>query len=93
MQNNKEPLVYIKDINLEKSDIQIIGSRSDTLKFEKFGITYIKFFAKDMIEELKKYNSIKLEIVGKANINEWMGRKTPQIMIENYEVKDDEWGF
>lgn len=46
-----------------------------------------------MIEELKKYNSIKLEIVGKANINEWMGRKTPQIMIENYEVKDDEWGF
>jgi hypothetical protein len=35
------------------------------------------FFAKDMIEELKKYNSIKLEIVGKANINEWMGRKTP----------------
>lgn len=46
-----------------------------------------------MIEELNKYSSIKLEIVGRANINEWMGRKTPQIMIENYEVKDDKWGF
>ena len=86
-------MIYIKDINLEKSDIQIIGSRADTLKFEKFGITYIKFFAKDMIEELNKYSSIKLEIVGRANINEWMGRKTPQIMIENYEIKDDKWGF
>ena len=93
MQNCKEPLIYIKDINLTKSDIQIIGARKDTLKFEKFGVTYIKFFAKDMIEKLDKYNSIKLEIVGKATVNEWMGRCTPQILIENYEVKDDEWGF
>lgn len=46
-----------------------------------------------MIEELNKYSSIKLEIVGKATVNEWMGRCTPQILIENYEVKDDEWGF
>lgn len=93
MQENKEPLVYIKDINLKKGDFQIIGNRKDTLKFEKFGITYIKFFAKDMIEELEKYDSIKLEIVGKANINEWMGKKTPQIIIENYEIKNDNWGF
>lgn len=92
-QNNKEALVYVKDINLTKEDIQIIGSRKDTLKFEKFGVTYIKFFAKDMIEKLSKYNSIKLEIVGKPSVNEWMGRRTPQILIENYEVKDDEWGF
>ena len=92
-QNCKEPLIYIKDINLTKSDIQIIGARKDTLKFEKFGVTYIKFFAKDMIEELNKYSSIKLEVVGKATVNEWMGRCTPQILIENYEVKDDEWGF
>lgn len=92
-QNCKEPLIYIKDINLTKSDIQIIGARKDTLKFEKFGVTYIKFFAKDMIEKLDKYSSIKLEVVGKATVNEWMGRCTPQILIENYEVKDDEWGF
>lgn len=92
-QNNKEPLIYVQDINLTKSDIQIIGSRKDTLKFEKFGVSYIKFFAKDMIEDLNRYDSIKLEIVGKPTVNEWMGRKTPQIMIENYEVKDDEWGF
>jgi single-stranded-DNA-specific exonuclease len=86
-------LIYVQDINLTKSDIQVIGSRKDTLKFEKFGVSYIKFFAKDMIEDLNRYNSIKLEIVGKPTVNEWMGRKTPQIMIENYEVKDDEWGF
>lgn len=92
-QNNKEPLIYIKDINITKSDIQVIGRNSDTLKFEKFGITYIKFFAKDMIEQLNQYNNIKIEVVGKANINEWGGRKTSQIMIENYEIKDNTFGF
>ena len=92
-QNNKEPYIYVSDINLKKSDIQVIGARKDTLKFEKFGVTYIKFFAKDLIAELENYDEIKMEVVGKANLNEWAGRVTPQIMIENYEIKDNEYGF
>lgn len=92
-QNNKEPYIYISDINLKKSDIQIIGTRKDTVKFEKFGVVYIKFFAKDLIAELENYDEIKMEVVGKANLNKWAGRVTPQIMIENYEIKDNEYGF
>ena len=92
-QNNKEPYIYVSDINLKKSDIQVIGARKDTVKFEKFGVVYIKFFAKDLIAELENYDEIKMEVVGKANINEWGGRVTPQIMIENYEIKDNEYGF
>ena len=92
-QNNKEALIYIKDINIKKNEIQVIGRNLDTLKFEKFGITYIKFFAKDMIQQLEQYDNIKIEVVGKANLNEWGGRITPQIMIENYEIKDDTYGF
>jgi len=30
-----------------------------------------------------------MEIVGKANLNEWMGTVTPQIFIENYEIMED----
>ena len=26
-------------------------------------------------------------VLGRANINEWMGNKTAQIIIENYEIK------
>ena len=92
-QNNKEPYIYVSDINLKKSDIQIIGARKDTVKFEKFGVVYIKFFAKDLIAELENYDEIKMEVVGKANLNEWGGRVTPQIMIENYEIKDNQYGF
>lgn len=92
-QHNPEPLIYIKDINLTPNDIQIIGKNKDTVKFEKFGITYIQFHAKQLIEDLSNLNDIKMEIVGKANINEWMRRITPQVFIEGYEVSDGTYSF
>ena len=92
-QHNPEPLIYIKDINLTPNDIQIIGKNKDTVKFEKFGITYIQFHAKQLIEDLSDLSDIKIEIVGRANINEWMGRETLQIFIEGYEVSDGTYNF
>lgn len=92
-QHNPEPLIYIKDINLTPNDIQIIGKNKDTVKFEKFGITYIQFHAKQLIEDLSNLNDIKMEIVGKANINEWNSRRTAQIFIEAYELEDNKYGF
>ena len=92
-QNIDEPLIYINDINLTKNDIQIIGKNADTVKFEKFGITYIKFHAKDLINELGLYDEMKVELVGRPNVNEWMGNYTPQIMIEDYEVSDGSLSF
>lgn len=42
-----------------------------------------------MIEELRKCNIIKINLIGRPNINVWMGRRTPQILIEDYEIEDD----
>lgn len=92
-QHNLEPRIYIKDINLTKKSIEIIGKNKDTLKFEKNGITYIQFHAKQLIEDLSDLSDIKMEIVGRANINEWMERETLQIFIEGYEVSDGTYSF
>lgn len=92
-QNNPEPLIHITDINITKKDIQVMGSKKDTVKFEKFGISFLKFKATDLIEDLNKYDSMKIELVGRANLNEWCGRVTPQIFIEDIEIKDDKCGF
>ena len=88
-QQNGEALIYIKDLHFTKDDIQVMGKNKDTVKITKNGVAYMKFFAKDMIEELNQYDEVKMEIVGKANLNTWMGRTTPQIFIENYEIKWD----
>lgn len=88
-QQNDEAMIYIKDIHVNKNDIQIMGKDKSTIKIMKNGIAYMKFFAKDMIEELNRYDEVVIEVVGKANLNEWMGTVTPQIFIENYEIKED----
>ena len=93
-QGNSEPLIHIKDINITKNDIRIMGKDNSTVKIEKFGIAYMKFHAKDMIEELSKYpGEIKLEVVGRANVNYWGGYATPQIFISNYQIEDGTLGF
>ena len=88
-----EPLIHIRDINITQKDIQLMGKNQDTVKIIKNDITYIKFHAKDMIEELNKYKEIKLEVVGRANLNEWMGNITPQIFIVNYQIDNGEVAF
>ena len=92
-QGNPEPLIHIRDINITKNDVQVMGKNQDTVKIVKFGISYIKFHAKEMLEDLAKFNEIKLEVVGRANLNEWMGQYTPQIFISNYQVEDGALGF
>ena len=69
------------------------GARKDTVRFEKFGVTYIQFHAKQLIEDLQKYPEVKINLVGRAGINEWMGITKPQIIIKDYEVLNGELAF
>ena len=92
-QSNDQPLIHVTDINITMNDVKIMGKNMDTVKIEKFGIAYMKFHAKDFIEELKQYSKVKLEIVGRANVNYWGGNVIPQIFIDDYEVTDDALGF
>lgn len=88
-QQNTEPMIYVRDLYINRSDVQIMGKNKDTVKIVKNGVAFMKFFAKDMIEQLNQYDCLKLEVVGKANLNEWNGMTTPQIFIESYEIKED----
>ena len=92
-QNNPESLIYIHDLNITRDDWQAIGKDKSTLKITKFGICYMKFHAKDLIEELEKMDEIKINLIGKPNVNEWGGRQTTQVFIEAYELEDNKYGF
>ena len=90
---NDEPTLYIDNIILSTNEIQIIGTHRDTVKFTKNGITYIKFKANELIDELSGMKDIIMKIVGRCNINEWNGIKNPQIIIDDYEIIDNMYGF
>lgn len=92
-QNNPEALIYIHDLNITRNDYQIMGKNQDTLKITKFGVSYMKFHAKELIEELEQMDEIKINLIGKPNVNEWMGRQSAQVFIEAYELEDNKYGF
>lgn len=88
-QGNPQPFVYVYNVMVNPSNIRIMGANQDTVKIEVDGMPYIKFHAKDLIEELKEHTDpFMMEIVGKPNLNEWMGRVSPQMFIEDYEIKE-----
>ena len=83
-----EPLFYIKNLRVRPSDVRIMGKNQDTIKIVYNGVSYLKFHAKDMIEELSNYNDeFTLNIIGRGNVNEWMNTRSAQLFIESYEIK------
>ena len=86
-QLNAEPLIHVKDINVTKKDVQIMGRNKDTIKIEKNGVAYMFFRCKDHVEEFKAQDELRLEVVGRANLNEWGGMFTPQIFVTDFEIK------
>ena len=86
-QGSPEPVVCVEDIIINGRDVRVMGSNQDTLKIEYNGMSYLKFRAKELIEHIGKFpEKMKITIVGRCNLNEWGGRKTPQIFIDDCEI-------
>ena len=93
-QQNPEAMIAITNLVISPNEIKVIGKNKDTLRIEKNGITYIKFRAKDLIEELKGFsNEMDITLVGRPNINTWLGQELPQIFIVDTEVQDGRLAF
>lgn len=91
-QNCSEPLIVSRFIPITQKQFQIIGANKDTVKFEYNNIVYIKFHAKELIKQIEELNyeeSYLLEVIGKGNINCWNGGETPQILIEDLNIEND----
>lgn len=90
-QNNNEPVIYISNIKLNEVEYKVIGAKQDTLRIIlNNGVTLIKFHANNMIEDLENKQDIQLNVVGRPNINTWMGNSTAQLFIEDYEIIEND---
>lgn len=97
-QDIPESKVVIEDIALDNVNVQLLGEAKGhpTIKISlPSGVDIMKF--KSSREEFEEWTSgeKKLTIVGKCSKNEWMGNVTPQILIDDFELKDyeEEWVF
>lgn len=88
-QGNKEPVIVVENITISKNTINIIGAKKDTVKFLFNGMTYMIFKAGKLIDQLSSYgDSLNITCVGRANLNKWGGRITPQIYVDEVEIKE-----
>ena len=83
------PKFYINNINIDtKKDIQTLG-KGNTVKINNSDISIMFFNISDIDKErLMCYNKATLEVVGELNVNEWNGRKYPQIIVDKFEIKE-----
>ena len=75
--------------NIELSSILIMGANRDSMKISYNGIDYVKFKDENFIEEVNNNRMKKLTALVRLNINEWMGKKSVQCFIDDYELLDD----
>lgn len=84
-----EALVAIRDVEVTKENITMMKSNTVKITLPN-GISMIKFRMPD--EEYNKLYSengvVKINVVGTCNCNEWMGNQYPQILITDYEIKE-----
>lgn len=89
----EEPKIAINGLSYTSDDIQIMGRTADTAKISKNGISLIRFKDSAFANEVSKYDYGIITLIGRVQINEWAGRKSAQVIIEDYEILDDRCSF
>lgn len=90
---NEEPYIVIKDLVLTPDRFQCIGGNKDTVKFNVNGVDFLKFKDRELAEKVQNMKEIKITVLGRANINNFMGQLSPQLFIEDYDILDSYYEF
>lgn len=86
-QNNDEPIVLIENVPVE--NLRLVGADKTTINFKFNEIEYVKFKDQELADTLLNNRNSTVNIIGRATMHEWLGRKTPQIQIIDMEFCDD----
>ena len=69
-------------------NILIMGKDSSSLKINTQGVSFVLFKSPEVVEKIRRYPIGNATVVGRAEVNEWLGRKTLQIIIEDIDIHE-----
>lgn len=72
--------------NVPLASFKLMGTNQDSTKITCNGIDYIKFKDLDFAQMVLDNCDKSVDVYGKFRLNEWAGRQTLQILIEDYEL-------
>lgn len=80
-----EPNVIVEGITIHQSDIKYM--KRNSLKFSYNNVTYTILVNPQAYSEFQLYDEMEITVYGKMKVNEWCGRFTPEILVDDYEIK------
>ena len=86
-----KPRFYIYNIKVNSKNLKLMGEKQDTLKIVLDGYEIMFFKLSEQKKEIFKIGEnidLNINIIGSLNINTWRGKKTNQIFVEDFEVKE-----
>ena len=86
--NIQEPLIYIENVKVSTQNIKLMGEGKNTIKIETDEVDFIRFKSnEEMYNDMVDWKSeVVLNIIGRASINEYNGKLTGQIFVDEWEV-------
>ena len=81
-----EPKVIVENVPVK--NLFIMGADKSSAKWTHNGVEYVRFKDTDFIDEIQQYDRCEITVYGTIAVNEWAGKKTPQIRIEDWSIRD-----
>lgn len=78
------------DCNFDISQVIVMGEDSSSLKIKLDGVDCVAFKCAELIDELRRKKSGHITIIGRAEINDFRGIKTVQLIIDDIAILSDE---
>lgn len=88
----QEPEFAFK-LSVVKKDIFLMGQQKDSIKINYGGADFVIFKNPQLAERVNaagENQMLNFLFVGRPSINEWMGKKSLQVMVDDYEIKEDD---
>ena len=80
--------VFAFDFNFNRSEVQVMGANSDSIKIKHDGVDFVMFKNPEVARKLQEISGGHIQVVGSPSLNEWMGRQSIQIMMDDVEIED-----
>lgn len=86
---NGIPEIKIVVKNIPLANILIMGADKSSIKITSNGVDFVKFKDTDFIQEVQENRTKNIEVYGRLNLNEWAGKKSLQVFIDDYSFQED----
>lgn len=80
--------VFAFDFNFNRTEVQLMGANGDSVKIKHDGVDFVVFKNPEVARKLQEVSNGHIQIVGSPSLNEWMGRQSIQIMIDDIDIED-----